>query len=653
MATPTGRGLPEKIGHYKIVSELGRGGMGVVYKGYEEKLNRFVAIKVLGDHLAHDEQFLSRFMREARAAAGLSHPNVIPIFYIGDDDGLQYFAMEFVSGRSVQTMIRSEGRIGNPRAAQIILQAAHGLAAAHDAGIIHRDIKPANLMVDERGVVKIADFGVALPAESQTKLTVTGAMMGTPGYLSPEQCMGETVDHRADIYALGVTYYEMLTGRMPFNAESPFALIRQIMQEDPPDVTQLNSEVDADSKRILMRMIARDRDARYQNCHELATDLDEYLAARNVRNITASLVSKSTASSDAQSTPTLLVDSPHATIAQPSAPVAQTSVNLAPPLAVTDPGTPQFAQPATIPPASAPVAQQKSSSSFALIAAIAVIAFLAAVAGAGLIGYKMWRGHSFFSTNAQKASVLPITPTTTETKAVAPSNVESNVELSNPVPSALDTASSSVGQTPSPVQTSTGVKSSALVSPTTAPTPTHARTGEAPVLHRTTQTNTRVAQVDRTTPMTRVETPAPPRRDNVAIAVQGESSLNGAVAEVLTSELSSAGLDVANADDLPATEGMARSASSGALLDRLRGNAGILVVARIEPAGERELKYMGRYDTAYSSRINITVYDVASGRPIGTRASATIEYTSINASKKAEEVVGPLAQKAVEAIQNR
>jgi len=153
--------------------------------------------------------------------------------------------------------------------------------------------------------------------------------------------------------------------------------------------------------------------------------------------------------------------------------------------------------------------------------------------------------------------------------------------------------------------------------------------------------------------MTRVETPAPPRRDNVAIAVQRESTLNGAVAEVLTSELSSAGLDVANADDLPATEGMARSASSGALLDRLRGNAGILVVARIEPAGERELKYMGRYDTAYSSRINITVYDVASGRPIGTRASATIEYTSINASKKAEEVVGPLAQKAVEAIQNR
>jgi len=203
-------------------------------------LNRFVAIKVLGDHLASDEQFLSRFTREARARrAGCRIRTSSRSTSSATDDGLHYFAMEYVSGRSVQSMIRSEGRIGNPRAAQVIIQAAHGLGAAHDAGIIHRDIKPANLMVDDRGVVKIADFGVALPAEAQTKLTATGALMGTPGYLSPEQCMGESIDHRTDIYALGVTYYEMLTGRMPFNAESPLALLRQILQEDPPDVTQL------------------------------------------------------------------------------------------------------------------------------------------------------------------------------------------------------------------------------------------------------------------------------------------------------------------------------------------------------------------------------------------------------------------------------
>src|SRR2546423_14298468 len=143
--------------------------------------------------------------------------------------------------------------------------------------------------------------------------------------------MGEIVDHRADIYALGITYYEMLTGQMPFNAESPFAWIRQIVQEDPPDVAQLNTEVDAESKRILMKMIARDRNARYQNCHELATDLEEYLAAHNVRNLTANLASKSVATAGAESMPTLLVDSPQATVAQPGTP----------------PAAPQFVQPVT------------------------------------------------------------------------------------------------------------------------------------------------------------------------------------------------------------------------------------------------------------------------------------------------------------------
>ena len=622
MGTPTGRGLPEKIGHYKIVSELGRGGMGVVYKGYEESLNRHVAIKVLGDHLSGDEQFLTRFMREARAAAGLSHPNVIPIFYIGNDDGLQYFAMEFVNGRSVQTMIRSEGRIGNPRAAQIILQAAHGLAAAHDAGIVHRDIKPANLMVDERGVVKIADFGVALPSEAQTKLTATGAMMGTPGYLSPEQCLGETIDHRADIYALGVTYYEMLTGRMPFNAESPFALIRQIMQDDPPDVTQLNSEVDAESKRILMKMIARDRNVRYQSCHELASDLEEYLAAHNVRNITASLASKSTAAVNAASTPTAMIDAPEATLVQ-TAPSPKPVAAPQPQLAVTEPGTPQFQQPATIPPVNYVPPPPAKKSSFALVAAIAIIAFLAAFAAAGVIGYKMWRGGSLFKTNAEKASVLPVTTTVADAKPVT----SSNVELSSPVQTPLDAKSSNLVQTTS-----------------SAPVPT-------PVA-----VSTKPAKVVDTTVVHQTPVPAPApvaRRNNVAIAVQGETNLNSAVAEVLTSELSNAGLEVVNADDLPATENIARSASSGALLDHLRGHAGILVVARIEPAGERELSYMGRHDTAYSSRINVTVYDVASGRPLGTRGSASIEYTSLNAARKAEEAVGPLASKALEAIQNR
>jgi len=617
MSTPTGRGLPEKIGHYKIVSELGRGGMGVVYKAFEESLNRFVAIKVLGDHLAADEQFLSRFTREARAAGGLSHPNVIPIYFIGEDDGLHYFAMEYVSGRSVQSMIRSEGRIDNPRASQIILQAAHGLAAAHDNGIIHRDIKPANLMVDDRGVVKIADFGVALPAEVQTKLTATGALMGTPGYLSPEQCMGESIDQRTDIYALGVTYFEMLTGRMPFNAESPLALLRQILQDDPPDVSQLNAEVDDDAKRILKKMIARNRDERYQTCHELIPDLEEYLAARKVRSVTASLATRSNAAPGAASTPTALVGAETVAAAQT---VAQTAV---PPTQVTAPGNAPFVQPVTqpapiVPPAPPPV--QKKKSSFALIAAVAILAFVAAVAGAGMIGYKYV--HGFFTTT--KASVLPMTSTVAPAPTTPSGGTDTGLELSNSKLSPLDStqaiATSSIssgGQAPPPVGT------------------THVKIVQ------------KIAQNEPPRIVIAPPPPPPAHHSGVAVVVQGESSLNGAVSDVLNAEVSSAGLQAVNPDDLSS------SASVAALLDRLRGKAGTLLVARIEPTGEREIHYMGRSDTAYSSRVTVTAYDVASGRPIGARGSGSIEYTSINAGKKAEEVVGPLAQKAVEAIQSQ
>jgi len=439
--------------------------------------------------------------------------------------------------------------------------------------------------------------------------------MGTPGYLSPEHCTGEPVDHRADIYALGVTYYEMLTGRLPFNAESPLALLRQILQEEVPDVTQLNSEVDPESKRILMKMIARDRNQRYQSCHELTADLEEYLASRNVRNVTASLATKSVAVAGAAATPTVVVNAANATVPQTAAAQAAAPV--------TAPGNAPFVQPATQPTpmvAPSPAAAPKKSNAFALIAAIAILAFVGAVGAAGVIGYRYWKGRT--AAAPVSASVLPLT------------SAEKRVELSNPVPNALDTAQPSGAPAPSPAPVQTPIA-------TAVPTPAHVST-PAP----------KSSSTSAPAP-TRAPAPAPVKRSNkVAIAVQGDSGLNSAVADVLSSELSSAGLDVVNADDLPATEGMAGSASAGALIHRLGNSAGILVIARIEATGQRELNYMGRSDTAYGSRVNVTVYDVASGNPIGSRASAPVEYTQLNAQRKAEEAVAPLARKAAEAIQN-
>ncbi|MBS0439688.1 MAG: protein kinase [Proteobacteria bacterium] len=267
--------MKERLGHYDIVAELGRGGMGVVYKGHESSLNRYVAIKVLADSLAHDESVKERFLREARSMAALNDPHIISIYYIGDDAGQTYFVMEFVDGESLGSLLKREGKLKPEQAAKIIYQTAQGLSTAHDKGVIHRDIKPGNLMLTSKGAVKIADFGIALSTQDfSKKLTSTGEFVGTPGYLSPEVCQGKPVDQRSDIFSLGIVLFECLAGRMPFTDESPLGLMLEVVKAEIPDVRTLNSEVDPELERILSRMVAKDPAERYQSCQELVADLE-------------------------------------------------------------------------------------------------------------------------------------------------------------------------------------------------------------------------------------------------------------------------------------------------------------------------------------------------------------------------------------------
>ncbi|HEY6892781.1 MAG TPA: serine/threonine-protein kinase, partial [Rhodanobacteraceae bacterium] len=264
-----------RLGHYDIVAELGRGGMGVVYKGHESSLNRYVAIKVLADSLAHDEAVKERFLREARSMAALNDPHIIQIYFIGEDEGGQtYFVMEFVEGESLGSMLKREGKLSVEQSAKVIHQTAMGLSTAHDRGVVHRDIKPGNLMINSRGAVKIADFGIALSNHDLSKkLTTTGEFVGTPGYLSPEVCLGKPVDQRSDIFSLGIVFFEMLTGRMPFTDESPLGLMLEVVKAEIPDVREINHEVDPEIARILDKMIAKDPAERYQNCHDLVAEL--------------------------------------------------------------------------------------------------------------------------------------------------------------------------------------------------------------------------------------------------------------------------------------------------------------------------------------------------------------------------------------------
>ncbi|MEO6953518.1 MAG: serine/threonine-protein kinase [Polyangia bacterium] len=261
---------PSSIGRYIDLNILGRGGMGVVYSGYDPELDRAVAIKVM---LHSTPDFVARFRREAQAIARLTHGNVVQVYDFGVDELTNpFFVMELVAGTPLDKMLIERGRLPPAQVCDIARQAAQGLAAAHRAGIIHRDVKPSNLIVDGRGNVKIVDFGIAR-ASSGAQLTQAAALMGTPGYMAPEQAQGKTVDSRADVYALGLTMFEMLTGAAPFFAEDPIALVVMNMQQPLPDLRQ-RGNFPPELVRLVEQMAEKDPDARPQSCDAVARALE-------------------------------------------------------------------------------------------------------------------------------------------------------------------------------------------------------------------------------------------------------------------------------------------------------------------------------------------------------------------------------------------
>jgi serine/threonine-protein kinase len=268
------------IGKYEIVSELGRGGMGVVFKAWEESLQRFVAIKMLGDQLTDDENLVARFLREARSVADLNHPNIVQVFAVDTHEGRPYFAMEFVEGDSLSELIRSSNKIDPKRALTLVKEVAAGLSAAHDKGVVHRDIKPDNIMLTKHGGVKVVDFGVARVEDPNTKLTATGMAVGTPNYISPEVCLGLDVDLRSDLFSMGIVFYEMLTGETPFDADSPLEMMTNVVQAEVPDISGLNPDIDSGLRKILYHMLEKKPDYRYQDFHQVLEDIEAYNAGK-------------------------------------------------------------------------------------------------------------------------------------------------------------------------------------------------------------------------------------------------------------------------------------------------------------------------------------------------------------------------------------
>ena len=259
------------IGAYQVAEEIGQGGMAVVYRAYQPQLDRWVAIKILQATETRGKQFLSRFRREARAIAALRHPNILTIYDYGEQQGIAYIVMEYVPGGTLKAHLTGQP-MEWPDAATLIIPVGRALAYAHSQNIVHRDVKPANVLLARPDWPLLADFGLVKLIGRQRGITRPGVSIGTPAYFSPEQAAGEDVDHRTDIYGLGIVLYELLTGRLPFEANSPIEMMLQRLRDQPIPPRRFNPRIQPQLEAIVLRALARDPAARYPTMEALVQD---------------------------------------------------------------------------------------------------------------------------------------------------------------------------------------------------------------------------------------------------------------------------------------------------------------------------------------------------------------------------------------------
>jgi serine/threonine-protein kinase len=264
----------ENVGPYRIVEQLGQGGMATVFKAYHPALDRYVAMKVLHPAFKEDPNFLARFQREARIVAKLEHPHIVPIYDFSEHKGMAYLVLRYVEGETLKVHLK-EGPLPSERMLEILKPVAEALAYAHEQGVLHRDIKPSNIMLTPEGGIFLTDFGLARMAQSGESTLSQDMMIGTPQYISPEQAKGEEVDERTDVYSLGVVLFEMLTGRVPFSADTPYSVVHDHIYTALPLPTTIKPDIPPALERVVLKALAKEKEDRYQKVSELAMALED------------------------------------------------------------------------------------------------------------------------------------------------------------------------------------------------------------------------------------------------------------------------------------------------------------------------------------------------------------------------------------------
>ncbi|MBL8112984.1 MAG: protein kinase [Acidobacteria bacterium] len=451
-----------KLGKYLVESELGRGGMGVVYRAQQTNLDRIVAIKVLAPSLIGDPDGVMRFQREARAIARLNHHGIIQVFDIEEAEDLFFLVMEYVEGEGLDTFL-AKNKISQGRILRIVSDIADALHFAHEKGVVHRDIKPANVMLTKDGRVKVADFGLAHFLDSagggQTK---TGMVLGSPSYMSPEQVQGQRVDRRSDIYSLGVVLFRMLTGRVPFVAESSHALLFKHVQEQPPDPRELNPEITPEVRRLVLKALAKKTTDRFQTmaefrqaCNALIGEADQEVSSSPPAergpfdepedSKPTSVLREAGARAATQVGPTAIYDMPTERTAAPASLTSATVVGARPQAASGS--------------APVPVPEKKGVPVAGIAAGAAVVAALAALIAVFKLGGK--------ADNPPIANPQP-TPAVATVSTATTNPVSTGTPPSDPTPAAVagDLGGPAPTATPAPVEQPTEVVRIVVATPT-------------------------------------------------------------------------------------------------------------------------------------------------------------------------------------------